>query len=390
VRALIVDSHEGRGSLAAARALAQAGWIVGVGAPHVFGAIGLSRHVRHRHALPALAAGAEAFVDAIGRIVEDHGYDLVFPSGDGELLALSEHRSRLHGALPYADHQTVLQAIGKRGLMHAAAGVGLSVPRTAASGTEAYERWGRHPLVVKEDRHGTFAPDGVLIHIAPASFDDLAAAEKRVREIRAAGNEPIVQPQIEGRLMAFTSVVDAEGDLLARVQQVSERIYPQSAGLSVRACTVDIDQRLASLARDLLRRLGWLGLSELQFIQPARGEPTVVDFNGRFYGSLSLALAAGVNLPDIWGRMALGCPQTVKDARPGVRYHWLEGDLRIMRSHSTGGSLREAFDCMRYARRSHASIWRISDPLPGIWVALKLIKRATAHLRPRRRAATLR
>lgn len=389
MRALIVDSCEGRGSLAAARALAQAGWTVGIGCPHVFGAIGLSRHVRHRHALPRLAGGAERFAEQVGRIVEEHGYDLVFPSSDGELLALSEHRGRLHGALPYADHQTVLEAIGKRGLMHAATEVGLPVPRTAASGAEAYERWGRLPLVVKEDRHGTFTAAGGLIHVAPASFEDLAAAEERVREIRAAGNEPIVQPAIEGKLMAFTSVIDASGEMLARVQQISERIYPQSAGLSVRACTVDIDERLAALARGLLRRLGWLGLSELQFILPARGEPTIVDFNGRFYGSLSLALAAGVNLPDIWGRAALGLPRPTKDAHPGVRYHWLEGDLRIMRTHSAG-YLREVLGCIRYARRSHASIWRISDPLPGIWVTLRLARRAIAHLLPRRSAPALR
>lgn len=388
LRALIVDSSEGRGSLAAARALAQAGWTVGVGCPHLFGAIGLSRHVRHRHVLPMLDAGAEGFVERIGRIVEEHGYDLVFPCSDGELLALSKHRSRLHGALPYADHRIVLEAIGKRGLMQAAAAVGLSVPHTATSGAEAYERWGSLPLIVKEDRHGTFAPDGGFVHIAPASFDDIATAEERVQDIQATGNEPVVQPFIEGQLMAFSSVIDAKGDLLARVQQISERIYPQSAGLSVRARTVDVDERLAALATGLLRRLGWLGLSELQFILPAHGEPTVVDFNGRFYGSLSLAVAAGVNLPDTWGRAALDLPQPVKDASPGVRYHWLEGDLRIMRAHSTG-SLREILDCMRYARRSHASIWRISDPLPGIWVALRLARRAIAHLRPRRRAPIL-
>lgn len=392
MRALIVDSCEGRGSLAGARALAQAGWTVGVGCPHAFGAIGLSRFVRHRHMLRPLANGAADFVEEVAQIVEEQDYDLVFPSSDGELIALSQQRDRLSGALPYADHQAVLDAVGKHGLMEAAESVGLRVPPTVASAADAHARWGLLPLMVKEDQHGTFTSDGRFVHVSPASFEDLSAAEQRVLDIRAGGKEPIVQPLIEGQLMAFSSVVDAQGDLLARVQQISERIYPRSAGLSVRARTVPVDERLADRTRKLLRRLGWFGLSELQFILPASGEPTLVDFNGRFYGSLSLALAAGVNLPDVWGRAALGQRQLVGDAHPGVRYHWLEGDLRTMRSGSTG-AMREAIDCIRYARRSHASIWKVSDPLPGVWVALKLAwraiaRRAIGHLRPRRRIAS--
>jgi predicted ATP-grasp superfamily ATP-dependent carboligase len=387
MRALIVDSCEGRGSLAAARALSQAGWTVGVGCPRPWGPLGLSRHVRHRHALPPLAAGAAGFVEAVARVVQERRYELVFPSSDGEVFALSQGRDQLGGALPYAPHETVLAAIGKQGLMSAAARVGLRVPPMAASAAEAYELWGPRPLVVKEDRHGTFAADGHFVHTAPRMVEDLDAAERQVQEIRASANEPVVQPLIKGRLMAFTSVIDGEGQLRARVQQVSERIYPRSAGLSVRAQTVSVDERLASLARELLQELRWLGLSEMQFILPASGEPALVDFNGRFYGSLALALAAGVNLPDIWGRIALGRPpERVQDARPGVRYHWLEGDLKTA-YRSSDGTLRELVDCLRYALRSNASIWRPTDPLPGIRVALGVGGQAIARLRPRRGAA---
>jgi predicted ATP-grasp superfamily ATP-dependent carboligase len=365
MRALIVDSGEGRGSLAAARALARAGWDVGIACPSGHGLARLSRSVRYRHLVPALAAEADGFMEGVERACSTHAYDLVFPSSDGEILALSKERDRISSLFPYCAHEAVLRAIDKKRLADAARGVGLSTPPTASSADQASELWGSRALIVKENLHGTISPSGDFKHVAVESFADLAAAERRVLEIRASGLEPLVQPLIDGDLIAFTSVVNERGEMLARVQQVAERTYPRRAGLSARARTMPVDESLAEVVGSLLRSLGWFGLNQLQFIAPAGAPPMLLDFNGRFYGSLSLALAAGVNLPDTWGRIAIG--HTVygrRDARRDVRYQWLEGDLKAVRE-GPAGTLRGVLGCISYAWRSNASIWSLADPLPG-------------------------
>jgi predicted ATP-grasp superfamily ATP-dependent carboligase len=325
-------------------------------------------------------------VEAVERAVVEQSYEIVFPSSDGEMIVLSSERERIGALVPYASHETLLGAIDKRGLAGAASAAGLATPPSAASAGEGRELWGDGPVLVKESLHGTFDAAGEFSHLAPESFPDAAAADLRVQRIRMRGGEPVVQPLIAGRLTAFSSVLDAQGRMLARVQQVAERTYPRQAGLSVRARTTAIDGRLAEQAERLLRSLGWLGLSELQFIVPATGPAVLIDLNGRFYGSMSLAAAAGVNLPDLWARSAMGLSLAgAVDARAGIRYQWLEGDLRAAREDSQG-TLRDVAGCLRYGRGANASIWNVRDPWPGAYAATKLTLQLTRQTVVRKRA----
>jgi hypothetical protein len=106
---------------------------------------------------------------------------------------------------------------------------------------------------------------------------------------------------------------------------------------------------------------------------------------------MALALAAGVNLPATWAALATGarvepCPEP----RPGVRYHYLEGDLQVARSERRGGLLRDVGSCLRYAVGAHHSILSLRDPGPGLRGALMLAGEAAqaAGKRLRRRPAS--
>ena len=386
MRALIIDSGQGRGALAAARGLASAGWTVGMGGPTRAGLPMLSCAVRHRHLIPPLNGGTRAFLLGIERAIVARRYDVVFGCSDGEIVTLSRERSRIGARVAYPRHDVTLRAIDKGELGTAAREVGIASPPVAASADEARERWGAGPTIVKERVHGS-------AHVGLGVFLDPASVDRCVQEMRAAGAVPLIQPLLEGRLMAFTSVLDEQGRMLARVQQVAERTYPRTAGLSVRAETVAVDEQLAEQVSLLLRRLGWFGLSELQFVLPGSGPPILLDLNGRFYGSLALAIAAGVNLPDIWARIATGrMPVQAGDARPGVRYQWLEGDLRAARERSRG-ALRDLAGCLRYGMGVSAGIWSMRDPLPGLLTACTLMSetaRGVAGGRVYRRGRALR
>jgi hypothetical protein len=52
-------------------------------------------------------------------------------------------------------------------------------------------------------------------------------------------------------------------------------------------------------------------------------------------------------------------------ARPGVRYQWLEGDLRAAREHG-GLPLGDALGCLRYAMGAHHSVSSLGDPRPAL------------------------
>lgn len=376
MRALVVEEGRARGALAAVRALHAGGWTVGVGSPGARGLAAASRRASRRHDVPSPAAGVTAFVDAVRAAVVAGGYDVVLAAGDAELLALAYAAERVGAALPHPAYDVLLQAVDKLALSTAAAAAGLGTPRTALATPLELARW-RGAAVVKPRWH--WRPDvpqasprceAVVVADGDAAADVAAV-------MRAFGAEPVVQEHVPGDLMAFACVVADDGRLLGRVQQRASRIWPPGAGVSVRAETVAVDPVLEERVTALLSDLGWRGIAEVQLLCPPRGEPMLLDLNGRVYGSLALAVAAGVNLPALAAAAAAGLhPEPSPDARVGCRYHWLEGDLRSIRANGALAALPALADARRWARSSVGAIWDPSDRRPAVHQLRDLASRA--------------
>ncbi len=326
--------------VAAARGLWSAGWEVGVATAH--GAPVRSRAVAIH--VPAPEAGPEAFVAAVAELAD--GYDIVFGADDIEVLVLSAARDRIPSVVPYGPHDGVVRAIDKLDLVEAARRAGLTAPATRRATAPALTSVSG-PVVVKARLHwsaGGVAPRHLLAGLCSTP----AKAQHHSAAMTAAGAEPLLQEHIDGELMALTVVVDRLGRPLATVQQRSPRLSARRT--SCRAETVPVDPALAERALALLHDLGWIGLANLQFLRPPGGEPHLIDLNGRFYGSLALAVAAGVNLPDLWGRSALGeAVDPVDPARPGVRFQSFMEDLGRARSERRGGVVRDVLGTVLYA-----------------------------------------
>jgi predicted ATP-grasp superfamily ATP-dependent carboligase len=143
--------------------------------------------------------------------------------------------------------------------------------------------------------------------------------------------------------------------------------------------TVAVDPRLRDGAVTALREAGWWGLAELQFLVGADDQPALIDFNGRFYGSMALAAAAGLPLADLWARIALDEPGPQGlTARVGVQYQWLEGDLR--RAVSGPHRLREVARSLAAVPRSAHSVWARNDPAPAVRHLTELGRRGVRKL----------
>jgi hypothetical protein len=100
MHALIVEPGDTRGALAAARALGEAGWTVGVGTPSGAGLASASRFTRHRHVVPAPADDLDGFVAGLNAATLGVGYGVVLAGGDAELMAISARRFRARGRPP--------------------------------------------------------------------------------------------------------------------------------------------------------------------------------------------------------------------------------------------------------------------------------------------------
>jgi predicted ATP-grasp superfamily ATP-dependent carboligase len=337
---------------------------VGVGTPDGSGMVTTSRSCHRRHEVPRPRGGARGFVEGVRRAVAEEGYDVVFGGGDDWMAALSVHRAEIPTAVAHPPADVVAAALDKVGLARRAADAGLFAPRTEPATDAAVAGWSG-PVVVKCRAH--WHPDQQAEHrIEARRYPDVESASDRIRLLRDAGLEPVLQEAVDGGLEALIGLYHG-GRLLGRVQQRSPCLWPTPSGVSCRAETVPIDEVLAARVADLLDGLGWSGLVELQFLRDADGRLQLIDLNGRFFGSMALSIAAGPNLPDAWGRQVLGAPlPDLADGRPGSRFLWTAGDLRRARVERRGGLVRDVVSVLRWFPGATTSVWELRDPGPTV------------------------
>jgi hypothetical protein len=302
-------------------------------------------------------------VTAVRAAVEAEGYDLVLGTGDDWMAGLAHAADDLGVPVATPPAPVVGHALDKLRLTRAARDAGVAAPDTWVPPVDVDPDTVRLPVVVKARTH--WRPGVTRRHRVEARLcrgpEELGEQLARMRE---EGEEAVLQRPVDGRLGALVGIMH-DGVLTARVQQQASRVWPTPSGASARAVTVPVDQELALRSELMLRDLRWEGLVELQFLTDADGTSWLIDLNGRPFGSLALSESARPGLVDAWVRSRLGLPvPELADGRPGVRYHWLAGDLRRARVERRGGLVRDVSDSLRWAVGARHSLARVDDPGP--------------------------
>ena len=375
-RALIIDDGATSAALSGCRALAADGWKIGIGSPDRSTLTRSSRFVDRWHRVPSPEVDLDGFLGAVVSACADGSYELVFGTSDAQVLTLSRYRDRFGALVPYAGHDIVERSFDKLEIVRAAQRVGLRAPRTEEA-TPASLGSFLFPAVVKSKLQwpGSSGGQSQRLHTAVAS--DRYEAAALVTGVRAGGGDPLLQERVVGGLMAVGVVTDPQGRILGILQQRSPYIYPMDVGSSARAISVPVDTDLADRIEKLLLDLGWIGMVQIQFLRSSEDEePHLIDLNGRFYGSMPLAAAAGCNFAATWAASASGRPtEPLPDAVTGTRFQSLESDLRRAFEVRNRGLIRDVLDCLRFAPGAVHCHWSNRDPLPGIRFVLRLLGR---------------
>jgi predicted ATP-grasp superfamily ATP-dependent carboligase len=174
-------------------------------------------------------------------------------------------------------------------------------------------------------------------------------------------------------------------------------VRPTGSGSSLRE-SIAPPADMVSAARKLLDALQWHGVAMVESKRDARdGTPKLMEINGRFWNSLPLADAAGVDFPLLLYRMATeGDVHEQFDYRVGVKCRWLVGDfqhlLQVFRGRPAGWTdsfptRREALlSFLRFFERDlhYDNLWP-SDPLPFVAEMGTLVLRRFPELLRRQR-----
>lgn len=372
MKAIVTDVHL-RNALAGLRGLGRGGVRTVATAPRATAPGLLSRHAAQRAVITAVEDSPSRFVRDLAATAERVGGAVVYPGQESSLDALVSATLPHALRLPYPNPGALESLRDKRALAGLAADAGLQAPATLveAMASELRTRPPPLPCAVKPAR-----PGGAL------ATAHLVGSPEELRCVLAEvpGDEPLlVQELMDGRLTAVALVLDPSGAAVARFQQRADRTWPPQAGMSSLAVSVAPDEGLVARAGALLGAVGFGGLAQLQFVESWRGY-ALIDVNPRFYGSLPLALACGVNLPLAWHRMLEGETAGAPDRyRVGVTYRWLEGDL-MAAVRGEPGRLRRP-----RPRPQAGAVWAPDDPVAAMAYATGAVaQRVVQRLRPRR------
>lgn len=378
-RILVTDGDE-RSALAVTRSLIAAGHEVTVGSRSGRSLAGGARRASEI-GLPDPARDPAGFADAVLVAVDALHVDVLLPITEASLLAVLPRRLDLGSTrLPFVDQDRFNAVCDKGAVFVAAREIGIAVPAdttlTAPPTGAAGAVTDRFPVVVKPSRSVVGGPSSRQ-RLSVSHAADAPALDARLRALPDEAFPVHLQQRIEGDGIGVF-VLMWNGELVARFAHRRLREKPPAGGVSVYRESVALDPELERQSLRLLEAFGWEGVAMVEYKLDRSGTPYLMEINGRFWGSLQLAIDAGVDFPRLLVDAALDRPPAAPPAyRAGVRTRWLWGDIdhllqRWFRSREAldlpadaPGRLAATWQFLRSFLEGRSEVFRVRDPLPA-------------------------
>jgi predicted ATP-grasp superfamily ATP-dependent carboligase len=326
----------------------------------------------HHHEVRA--DGEDALIAQIKDLSRRHRAGSLLAVGESDLLLLNRHRAELEADMRVLipTHDRLMQALDKATCQRHAQAVGLVVPRTWQFSSLEEARRGASalpfPLVLKwSDPHEVSAAlESAGLELVktdyPRNADELFGILTRYS---AVGRFPLVQEYCPGHGMGQMFLA-RDGDVILEFQHERIHEWPPEGGASTlcRSVPLTAHREIREASRRLLGRLRWTGVAMVEYrFDPRTGSYVFMEINGRFWGSLPLATAAGI--PFAAGLVA-HCSgeerriELPRDYPSLTACYWIPETKRLLRMLFQRRRIRDPYFCPD----PRASLWTyLSFPL---------------------------
>lgn len=305
------------------------------------------------------------FAVAVARVLERNPQDLIIPVGYAATLRLAESRDQLPQfvRMETADLAQIQFAADKARVRQLAMELRVPAPKTLyPSGFEELQECAAqfgYPMLLKPRCEG---PKGRVHCVRDANA--LRRASLGWVSNHANGNEmPMVQEFIPGYGCGFFALYQ-HGQCKRIFMHRRVREDTPDAGAS--SCAESFySERLKELGMKMLTALEWHGVAMVEFRYDERDRDfKLLEINPKFWGSLDLALAAGVDFPSYLCAIATGEDLTYsEDYQRNLRFQWFfSGDLQHM-ARRPSSAAHVLVDCLN--PRVKSNVW-LGDLGPNV------------------------
>lgn len=301
-RVLVTDSDY-KHALAAIRSLASQGWEVICGSQYE-GALGFYSKCCTKSVRYAGVRNEKEFIKSVGEILKMNDVDVLLPIGYLSCVAVSRNYEMLSKItkIPIASFDTMSIASNKAESLRLARELGIPIPKIYKSSSEIEG----YPVVVK----GIYESGHLCYVNSPSDLSKMPDLDV------------LMQEYVPGDGYGFFALYN-QGRLVASFMHRRIRMNPPTGGSSTAAVSV-YDPLLMELGKKLLDALKWHGVAMVEFKKDNRdGKFKLMEINPKFWGSLDLAIACGVDFPSLAARMAVdGDVESSSDYQRGVKFQW--------------------------------------------------------------------
>ena len=325
---MLVTDGETRTALATVRALGRAGHRVHVASTAPRSLAGASRYAAGEQAIGDPAEDPARWARALEEVAERVGAELILPLTEislGTLYAF-DVPARLPVAAPAREAYEAVT--DKHALLQRASALGIGVPRTllveSPGALSDLPEPFRYPVVLKPRRSrwidgGCWRAGETRVATSPEALQKVAASP-------AMSRGALLQEYVPGHGEGLFLLASG-GRTLVRFAHRRLREKPPTGGVSVLRESIEPDPSLLQPCERMLRELGWTGVAMVEFRRRPDGEAVLMEMNPRLWGSLQLAIDAGVDFPSLLVALHRGEALTQGHPRIGVRTRWLLGDV---------------------------------------------------------------
>lgn len=309
---LVLDGHL-KSALACVRSLGASGVTVVCGAERESAIACHSRYVSKQFVYTSPKNNQEQFVAAVLKVAQElftatGEKPVVFCFSDATFLTLAGAYTRLQDflILPMPSREAVEIASDKSFTYVRAKELG--VPTIATYAEDAFDSV-VYPAVVK-NRHSIVWKDGSSVS-GSAEFvfskEELVTQYKKIRD--RAGEAPLVQEFVVGDEYGVEMVCDNGVPLETFVHKRIRSLSPRGGAAVVKETAIETSEvaKMRTYANLLIESLKWHGPVMIEFkINRKTSEVLLMEINGRWWGSLPLAVRAGVDFPMMAYKLAIG------------------------------------------------------------------------------------
>lgn len=296
-KVLILGDYS-RSALAIIRSLGRRGIDVTVCTEHQRSIVKYSRYTAEAVILPSTYNNLDGWLASLKDLLRSKKFDLVIPAMDSTYIPLFLNRKDLGGfaKLVLPNEDSFQKSYFKDKTIIMARELGVPIPESAMINKKdgLITKDLTYPLVVKPVSSKVWV-DGYKLEIGAKVARDFGELKNSV--VPLLYFTPVLVQSYFAGVGIGQEFLCKEGEIILAFQH--ERIHePEGSGGSSYRKSIPLDEKILDCSKKMLLHLRWNGPVMVEYKKnPKTGEFVLIEINGRFWGSLPLAIAAGVDFP---------------------------------------------------------------------------------------------